>query len=227
MPLEPLSLLMTTAPEHFINEVNVTKAFQSLKLKSSSGPDGPSNLSLKYAAKELSTVFTDLFQLSISTGVLPDSWRTTRITPLPKKSSTATSPKLHPIACSPVPLKVLESLVLNSIGSFTTRLSDSYQFAYKAKRSTLHAVSWLTHAINAHLDKGCKAFKAVLLDFSNAFNTLPRQGLLDKFAATNPSHWLMKWVHNYLTGRRKYIRVENKTFSVIPNNCGVLQDAVL
>ncbi len=33
--LEPLSLPMSTAPEGFISKVNVTKAFQSLKLKSS------------------------------------------------------------------------------------------------------------------------------------------------------------------------------------------------
>ncbi len=71
------------------------KAYHSLKLKSSSGPDGFANLPLKYATKELSAVFADLFQLSISTCVLPDSWRTTRITPLPKKSSMAASPKLR------------------------------------------------------------------------------------------------------------------------------------
>ncbi len=64
---------MSTAPKNFINEVYVTKAFQSLKLKSSSGPDGFPNLPLKYAAKELSAAFTDLFQLSISTGVLQES----------------------------------------------------------------------------------------------------------------------------------------------------------
>ncbi len=98
---------------------------------------------------------------------------------------------MRPIACSPVPLKVLESLVLNEIGSITTRPNDPYQFAYKAKRSTLDAVACLTHAINSHLDKGCKNFKAVFLDFSNAFNTLPRQGLLGKFAATNPPYWLV------------------------------------
>ncbi len=131
------------------------------------------------------------------------------------------------VQCSPVPLKVPESLVLSEIGSFTSRPSDPYQFAYKAKRSTLHAVSWLAHTINAHLYKGCKAFKAVLLDFSNAFNTLPRQGLLDKLAATNPPQWLMKWVHNYHTGRSQYAPVNNKTYSVIPKNCDVLQGAVL
>ncbi len=133
---------------------------------------------------------------------------------------------MRPIACSPVPLKVLESPLFNKIGSITTRSSDPYQFAYKAKRSTLD-VACLTHAINSHLDKGCKSFKAVFLDFSNAFITLPRQGLLDKFAATNSPNWLTKWVHNYFTGRSQYIRAHNKVSSTIPNNCGVLQGAVL
>ncbi len=98
---------------------------------------------------------------------------------------------MHPLVCSPVPLKVLESLVLNKIGSITTRTSNPYQFAYKAKRSTLDAVSCPTHAINSHLHKGRKGFRAVFLDFNNAFNTQPRQGLLDKFAATNPPYWLV------------------------------------
>ncbi len=68
--LEPLTLPMSPAQEDFINEVNATKDFQPLKLKSSSGPDGLSNLPLKCAAKELSVVFTHLLQLSISAGVL-------------------------------------------------------------------------------------------------------------------------------------------------------------
>ncbi len=68
---------------------------------------------------------------------------------------------------------------------------------------------------------------ALFLDFSNAFNTLLHHGLLDKFAATNRPQWLMKWVHNYLTSHSQDIRVNNKTYSVIQNNCGVLHGAVL
>ncbi len=89
------------------------------------------------------------------------------------------------IACSPVPLKVLEAPVLISIASIMTRPSDRYRFAYKCKRSALGAVSRPTHAINSLLDKGCNGFKTVFLDFSNAFNTRPRQGVLGKFAVTN------------------------------------------
>ncbi len=108
-----------------------------------------------------------------------------------------------------------------------SQVGDSYQFAYNAKYSTLDAVSCLTHAINSHLDKGCKSFKAVFLDFSNAFNILPRQGLLEKFSATNPPYNLVKWVHNYFTGRSQCIRAHDQVSITIPNYCGVLQGAVL
>ncbi len=59
--VEPLSLPMCTTPEGFINEVNVTKAFLSLQLKSSLGHDGLSKLVIKYEARELSVAFPDLF----------------------------------------------------------------------------------------------------------------------------------------------------------------------
>ncbi len=127
---------------------------------------------------------------------------------------------MRPIACSPVHLKVLESLVSNSIGSITTRPSDLYRFAYEAKRRTLDVVSCLSNAINVHLDKGCNAFIAVFLGFNNVFSTQPRQGLLDKWA----TYWLTKWVHG---GSLYWSQPNNKLSSVIPNNCGVLQGAVL
>ncbi len=81
-----------------------------------------------------------------------------------------------------------------------------YQFAYKSKHSPLSVVSCLTHAIKAHLDKGCKAFKTVVLGFNNA---LSRQRLLDKLATTNPP-LLAKWVQSYFIGHSQCIRASNK-----------------
>ncbi len=66
-----------------------------------------------------------------------------------KKLSSTASTKLRPISCSPVPLKVLESLVFNSIGSITTQPSDPFQFAYNAKRSTGNT----DNANNAEMDQ--------------------------------------------------------------------------
>ncbi len=72
-----------------------------------------------------------------------------------------TTSKMRTIASSLVPLKVLQLQVLKNIDSTLPRPSDPSQFEYK--RSTPHAVSCLTHDLNAHLGKVCKAFKSVFL----------------------------------------------------------------
>ncbi len=43
------------SPKDFIKEADVTKAFQSLELKSFSSPTGIPNLPLKYVARKLTT----------------------------------------------------------------------------------------------------------------------------------------------------------------------------
>ncbi len=79
---------MSHSPEDFLKE---GLPHQGLSVPQT---DGLSNLPLKCAARQLSTVFIDLFQPFISTGVLLNSWCTIRITPLPKKSSADASIKL-------------------------------------------------------------------------------------------------------------------------------------
>ncbi len=65
-------------------------------------------------------------------------WWSTRFTPLPK---------IIIDRLSKMPHIFLESLELNSIAPITTQSSGPYEFAYKAKRSTLDTVSCLAHLI--------------------------------------------------------------------------------
>ncbi len=60
--------------------------------------------------------------------------------------------------------------------------NDQNQFAYKKARSTLDAVGLLAHTIAKSLDGDSKVQKAVFVDFSSAFNTIPRSQLLDRLS---------------------------------------------
>ncbi len=61
--------------------------------------------------------------------------------------------------------------------------NDQNQFAYKKARSTLGAVGLLAHTIAKSLDGGLKVQKAVFVDFSSAFNTVPRSQILDRLSS--------------------------------------------
>ncbi len=58
--------------------------------------------------------------------------------------------------------------------NFMEKSNDQNQSANKKARSTLNAVGLLAHAIAKSLDGGSKVQKAVFVDFSSAFNTIPR-----------------------------------------------------
>ncbi len=116
---------------------------------------------------------------------------------------------MRPITCSPVPHKVLEPLALDTICSITTRPNDSCQFSYKAKRCTFDVVSCLIHAETYILIRGTKPWK---LCFSTSEMHLVHCHksllLVDKTGA-------------------QLLYYSQPLPSAIPNNCGVLQDAVL
>jgi hypothetical protein len=68
-----------------IFEEGVTKLLQDLDPNKATGPDEIPARILKLAAEELAPALTHIFQHSLNSGELPDSWLTANITPLFKK----------------------------------------------------------------------------------------------------------------------------------------------
>ena len=51
---------------------NVSKTFKQVNIHKAAGPDGFSGSVLQACADQLATVFTDIFNLSLSESVIPD-----------------------------------------------------------------------------------------------------------------------------------------------------------
>jgi hypothetical protein len=124
-------------------------------------------------------------------------------------------------------LKVVEHYILTIIQPSISRESDQNQFAYKKNRSTLDAIAYLQHIICSSLDYGCLNFNCVFLDFSSAFNTIRRQTILNKLSDLGTPNVIVRWMHNYFSGCSQFVSANGRSSSVIPNNYGVLQGAVL
>ncbi|VDL98034.1 unnamed protein product [Schistocephalus solidus] len=108
-----------------------------------------------------------------------------------------------------------------------SNFSDPLQFAYKAQRSTLDAVALVVHSALRDLDKGCRAYACAFLDYSSAFNTIPRHLLLNKTSASGSPGWVVSWLEDYFTSRTQFVQSGKRKSTVLPNNCGVLQGAIL
>ena len=112
-------------------EVNIHKA---------AGPDGLPGRVLKAYADQLASVFTDIFNLSLSESVIPTCFKQTTIVPVPKNKVTCLN-DYRPVALMAV--------------------------AYRPNRSTDDAISIALHTALSHLDKRNTYVRMLFTDYSS------------------------------------------------------------
>ena len=69
-----------------LSVANVNKTFKQVNIHKAAGPDGLPGRVLKACVDQLSSVFTDIFNLSLSESVISKCFKQTTIVPVPKNS---------------------------------------------------------------------------------------------------------------------------------------------
>ena len=80
----PSPTAIPTLSEISCSNAEVYQLLKSLKIKTASGPDGISSRMLQVCASTISSYLSTLFNLSLSTGIVPTAWKTSNITPVYK-----------------------------------------------------------------------------------------------------------------------------------------------
>ena len=127
---------------------------------------------LKNCCSQLANIFSQIFNLSLETHVIPKIWKTSKIIPVPKKENVKEMNDLRPVALTSSLMKCLERIVLTSIKTQQIAFQDPMQFAYRSKRSVEDAVLFFTHNIYKHIDTPGSYARILFVDFSSAFNTI-------------------------------------------------------
>ena len=76
------------------------------------------------------------------------------------------------------------------------------------------------------LEEGVRT-DAIIIDFSNAFDLVPRDRLLTKNAATGVDLRVVGWVKEFLVGRSQRVRVHRQLSEEVRVTSGVPQGSVL
>ncbi|KAI4880646.1 hypothetical protein NFI96_001018 [Prochilodus magdalenae] len=180
------------ALNHFYARVNPRKA---------AGPDNIPARVLRECADQLTDVFTDIFNISLSSATVPTCLKATTIIPVPKKSSVSCLNDYRPIALTPIIMKCFERLVLRHIKTLLPPSLDPLQFAYRPNRSTDDAISTTLHLALTHLDNRDTYVRMLFIDSSSAFNTIIPQHLIGKLNLLGLNTSLSNWILDFLTGR--------------------------
>ncbi|KAK3524860.1 hypothetical protein QTP86_010093 [Hemibagrus guttatus] len=120
--------------------------------RKSAEPDNIPGRVLRECAEQLADVFTDIFNISLSSAVVPTCLKTTTIVPVPKKSTVSCLNDYRPIALTPIVMKCFERLVMRHSKTQIPPSLDPLQFAYHPNCYTDDAITTTLHLSLTHLD---------------------------------------------------------------------------
>ena len=154
---------------------------------------------LKETALSITSAVTKLFNTSIRLGVIPSEWKTARVTPIPKGTTSSDPANYRPISLLSVLSKLLEIHIRNVLLDHFRRhypLCD-IQWGFTKGKSTTGALLAATDQWHQMLDDGLEIC-TVFFDYSKAFDSVPHRVLLAKLQSVNVHPHIFKWIASYL-----------------------------
>ena len=204
------------------------RAIDKLENKSSSGHDGISNKLLKLLKIELSKSLTLIINQMITTGIFPDSFKISKITPLFKKGDVSMLSNYRPISLLPTISKIFERILYNQLYDYfnSNNLLAEEQYGFRTNHSTEYAAVKLVDNVSKEMELG-NTPTALYIDLSKAFDTLSFDILLYKLNYYGIKDNAFKLLKNYLTNRRQYVVYNSQNSETLDISTGVPQGSIL
>ena len=216
----PQPKLTATKVETFFSEQQIFHILHK-GCPTTAGFDGLPAWFLRLAAPCISLPIAHLFNRSISSSYIPDTWKISIIHPIPKVVPPVSCADFRPIFITPILCRVLEKLVVKSfiypiyeLPQYQEIFSD--QFAFRPTGSTTAALVSLFHHISDTLSIHTHVH-VISLDFSKAFDTARHSSLASKLATLPLPDCIYNWLLNFLSNRqhcKKYDRLISELASI-------------
>ncbi|KAI8493409.1 DTW domain-containing protein 2 [Branchiostoma belcheri] len=217
-----------TIPPINISVEGVAKQLSCLNPNKSTGPDGIPPRLLKTVAVQIAPILQVIFSQSISTGDVPEDWRTANITPIFKKGDRTTPSNYRPVSLTSVCGKVLEHIVHSHMMKHldTYGILSPAQHGFRKGLSCESQLLLTAQDLAKSIDQN-QQVDAAVLDFSKAFDTVPHERLLCKLEHYGISGSLLSWLRAFLTERTQCVVFDGGTSKTVKVTSGVPQGTVL
>ena len=214
----------------YISENAIYTSLRNLKSKSSVGKDGISMKMLKEIMPSIIEPVKHLFNLSLRTGFIPESYKCAKIIPIHKASEKDRFDNYRPISILPAFSKLLEKLVCYQVVNFLEKNNIFYehQYGFRKNRDTTQPLVHLINKIYEGLNKPTSEYTlSIFVDLRKAFDTCDFSILLNKLKHYGFRGLSLKWFENYITGRTQYVNVNGENSKEKNITVGVPQGSVI
>jgi len=198
------------------------KKFPSFK----ASPDLPILL-YKSASAFISEPLCKLYRQSVAERIVPKVWKIANIAPIPKSNPPSVN-DLRPISLLPLPGKVLERIVLNSVRDKFLKSYGDDQYGFRPRSSTQCALIALHENLTSYLDdeRTCGAL-IIAYDYSKAFDKLRHDLVIDRMIECGFPQDFILWITSYLSDRLQLTKIGTVASTRAPVTSGVPQGSIL
>jgi hypothetical protein len=219
-----------TLEEFDLTSDEVKRCLLELDVTKAVGPDRISPWILKEGAEALSVPLSMVYNRSLETGDLPESWKTANVVPIYKKGDRQEALNYRPVSLTCIPCKVLEKIVRKRLvehlegNNFVTH----HQHGFRDGKSCLTGlIEFYDQATKIRQEREGWA-DCIFLDCQKAFDTVPHKRLLKKLEQqAGVKGKVLQWIREYLSNRKQRVTVRGKTSEWRDVTSGVPQGSVL
>ena len=209
-----------------VNEDDVIRIIELCKPKDSMGHDDIRMWVLSRIAPHVAKPLGHIFNLSLSTDIIPSELNIAKVIPLFKNGNNLDFSNYRPISLVSQFSKVLDRLFNERLQQFlsTNNILSNSQYGYRAHMSTVHAALELTESIYNSIDS-----KNIVLEFSltSKRHLIPLIKTISLKIIILCGKRDRKYMVSKLMNRKQYVVVVNQASSMQFIKCGVPQGSDL
>ena len=164
----------------------------------------------------------------MSSGEVPSDWKIANVTPIFKKGSKSKTENYRPVSLTSVPCKLMESIIRDKVVNHLTinHLIKSSQHGFMKHKSVTTNLLEFLEKVTATVDGG-NPLDIIYLDFSKAFDKVPRLRLIEKLKAHSICGNLLRWISAWLSDRKQRTVLNGSFSDWLDVISGVPQGSVL
>ena len=142
VPEDYLTKIKSSFTHEEVKPAIVLELLNAVKISKATGHDGISNRILKIAAPVIHKKLTDIFNLSIVSGIFPSEGKIAKVTPIFKSGERNEPNNYRPISVLPTIARLFERLIFKQIYSYfrDKKLIYLHQSGFRAQHSTTTAL---------------------------------------------------------------------------------------
>ena len=180
---------------------------ESLKDNKAPGEDGISYEFYKFAPMNFRKEILEVFNKIFLHETIPTSFRTSILIPLFKKGDPMDARNYRGLSLLNTISKIFNSILLNRITFWieSNNVLNEYQAGFRKNYSTVDNIFNLSNIVEINKEKGNKTY-AFFVDFSCAFDTIPRNSLFYKLSRIGLSSKIIRLL------QETYFQTESKVW---------------